>query len=113
MTGTNSHPDGLDNRALDAIERLVSDEIARYEPTSALQDGTAIERRNRRMLARAERGIITKFGVTLAQAVREFKEYRPLTLAAIPAPVFGTTKRTGRKARRAAARAAANLDQVA
>jgi hypothetical protein len=111
MTSTNSFPDGLDNAAIAAIERTLSDEIARHQPTSALLDGTALERRNRRMAARAAKGIVTTFGVTLAQAVRESRHDRPL--AVIPAPVFGTTKRTGRKARRAAARAAANLGQVA
>jgi hypothetical protein len=113
MSITTSYLDHLDPRTLATIERQVSDEIAQAaEPTSALLDGTALERRNRRIAARALAGITAQYGVTLVQAVRESEcPARPVA-APVPASVFRAAKRTGRKARRAAARRA-NLNRVA
>lgn len=111
---TNTHPDGITPSVLARIEAQVSVEIAAVQPTSALLDGSALERRNRRIAARALAGVTAQYGVTFAQAVRESEGTpRPVTTVTIPAPVFGTAKRTGRKARRAAARSAANLGRVA
>jgi hypothetical protein len=113
MTSTNAYPDGITPSVLARIEAQVSVEIAADQPTSALLDGSALERRNRRIAARAMAGITAQYGVTLAQAVRESEGTpRPVTEVTIPAPVFGKAKRTG-KARRAAARSAANLGRVA
>lgn len=72
MNSTNTYPDGLDRTALSAIERQVSEELrSKFAPTSALLDGSARERRNRRVLARALRGVTTKYGVSLVEAARQ------------------------------------------
>ncbi|PRY36281.1 hypothetical protein [Umezawaea tangerina] len=114
MTSTSTYPDGITPSVLGRIQALISVEIASPAPTSALLDGSALERRNRRIAARALAGVTARFGVTLAQVVRESEATpQPVTTLTLPAPVFGKTKRTGRKARRAAARAAANLGRVA
>lgn len=114
MTSSNTYPDGITPSFLARIEAQVSVEITAPEPTSALLDGSALERRNRRIAARALAGVTAQYGVTLTQAVRESEGTpRPVTTVTIPSPVFGKVKRTGRKARRAAARAAVNLGRVA
>lgn len=109
MDSMRTYPDGLDQVAVSAIERQVSEEIgSRFAPTSALLDGSAVERRNARMLARAKAGIVPKYGVTLAQAVQEAAApVRKSLVATIPAPVFGAKKSKGRRAARNAARAQA------
>ncbi|WP_199440756.1 hypothetical protein [Umezawaea beigongshangensis] len=103
------YPDGLTRRLLESLQGHVSQEIAASAaPTSALLDGTARQRRDRRILARALKGVVSQYGVTLAQTKQEAEEMtHPVTAATIPAPVFGKAKRVGRKARREAARAAA------
>ena len=114
MTSTNAYPDGITPSVLSRIAAQVSVEVAAVQPTSALLDGSALERRNRRIAARALAGVTAQYGVTLTQAVRESEGTpRPVTTVTIPSPVFGKTPRTGRKARRVAARAAANLGRVA
>lgn len=110
------YPDSLTPAALALLDRQVSVEIAAAaEPSSALLDGSARERRNRRILARALRGITPEYGVTLDQAVAELAEpVRPVVVAnVLPAPVFGKRKGKGRKARRATARAASAVKRVA
>ncbi|WP_199441710.1 hypothetical protein [Umezawaea beigongshangensis] len=108
MDATSYSPDGLTSTILRLLDAQVSVEIAQSAaPTSALLDGTALERRNRRIAGRALAGITARYGVSLVQAQRE-AEVPVLPLeATIPAPVFGKVKRVGRKARREAARAAA------
>ncbi|MEU4801218.1 hypothetical protein [Actinosynnema sp. NPDC023587] len=104
------YPDGLTPAALSLLDQQVSVEIAASAgPSSALVDGSARERRNRRILARALAGITPSFGVTLGQAVAELDEpVRPVVAASVlPVPVFGSRKAKGRKARRNAARGAA------
>ncbi len=114
MTSTNTYPDGITPAVLARIEAQISVEIAVDQPTSALLDGSALERRNRRIAARVLAGITAQYGVTLAQAAQESEGTpRPVTEVTIPAPIFGKAKRTGRKARREAARAAATLGRVA
>lgn len=72
MNSTKVYPDGLDHLALSAIERQVSEEIgSRFAPTTALLDGSARERRNRRVLARALAGVTAKYGVSLVEAARQ------------------------------------------
>ena len=121
MTSTNAYPDGVTPAVLDRLEARISIEIAVAAPTSALLDGSALERRNRRIAARAQAGIVAQYGVTQAQALRE-SEGTPLPVitATFPEPVFGKPKstkskgnRVGRRARRLAARAAATVGQVA
>lgn len=110
MNTTRTYPDGLSPAALALLEAQVSVEIAASAgPSSALVDGSARERRNRRILARALAGITPKYGVTLAQAVAELEQpVRPVPVAdVLPASVFGRSKGKGRKARRNAARRAA------
>ncbi|MGM1059636.1 hypothetical protein [Saccharothrix sp. Mg75] len=109
MDTTRNYPDGLTPAALRLLDQQVSVEIAvAAGPSSALLDGSARERRNRRILARALAGITPKYGVTLDQAVAELAEpVRPVVVANVmPAPVFGKHKGRGRRTRRAAARAA-------
>ncbi|WP_158842639.1 hypothetical protein [Saccharothrix deserti] len=117
MSTTKHYPDSLTPTALALLDAQVSVEIAASaEPTSGLLDGSARERRNRRILARALKGITPEYGVTVAQAVAELEEEPlPVVVAtALPAPVFGKRKTKGRKARRAAGRrAAAVVKQVA
>ena len=101
-TASAHYSDGLDAPTLTIIEQQVSGEIAATtDATSALLDGTALERRNRRIAARALAGITTKYGVALGQAVRESEDQA--------SPV--TIKHTGRKTRRAAVQSV--LGQVA
>lgn len=109
MNSTKTYPDGLTPAALRLLDQQVSVEIALGEPTSGLLDGSARERRNRRILARALKGIRPEYGVGVAQAVAELEEPAgPVAVAtALPAPVFGQSKGKGRKARRNAARNAA------
>ncbi|ROP39102.1 hypothetical protein [Saccharothrix texasensis] len=75
MISTKAYPDGLTEDAVDAllsqVSRVSQEIVTSAEPTSALLDGTARERRNRRIAARALRGITAEFGVTLAQVVAE------------------------------------------
>ncbi|WP_199439306.1 hypothetical protein [Umezawaea beigongshangensis] len=111
MDTTSYYPDGLTSAA---VERLldvqVSVEIAAAaKPSSALLDGSARERRNRRIVERALKGITPKYGVTVEQAAAELEELaRPVVVSnVLPAPVFGRSKGKGRKARRNAARRAA------
>ncbi|MFI9008849.1 hypothetical protein ACIGNX_16645 [Actinosynnema sp. NPDC053489] len=109
MSTTRNYPDGLTRAALALLDQQVSVEIAAAAgPSSALVDGSARERRNRRILARALKGITPEYGVTLDQAVAELAApVRPVTVANVmPDPVFGKRKARGRRARRAAARAA-------
>ncbi|MFD9734315.1 hypothetical protein [Umezawaea sp. NPDC059074] len=123
MSSTNNYPDGLTQAALARISVEVSAEIEVAAPTPALLDGSALERRNRRIAARAQAGIVAQYGVTQAQALRE-SEGTPLPVitATFPEPVFGKPKstkskgkgnRVGRKARRLAARTAATMGRVA
>ncbi len=113
MTTTKHYPDSLTPAALALLDAQVSVEIAAGEPTSGLLDGSARERRNRRILARALAGITPKYGsVSVDQATAELEDAeqsaRPVTIAAaLPTPVFGKSKSKGRKARRNAARNAA------
>lgn len=114
MRSTDTHyPDSLTPAALELLDQQVSVEIALGEPTSALLDGSARERRNRRVLARALAGITPKYGsVGVDQAAAELEDAeqsgQPVAIAtALPTPVFGRSKSKGRKARRNAARRAA------
>ncbi|MFD0199243.1 MULTISPECIES: hypothetical protein [Saccharothrix] len=112
MDTTSNYPDGLTPAALALLDAQVSVEIALGEPTSGLLDGSARERRNRRILARALAGITPKYGVGVDQAAAELENVeqsaRPVSIAtALPTPVFGKSKSKGRKARRNAARNAA------
>ncbi|MFD7658721.1 hypothetical protein ACFV4N_32505 [Actinosynnema sp. NPDC059797] len=113
MTSMDVFPDGLTPAALRLLDAQVSVEIALGEPTSGLLDGSARERRNRRILARALAGITPKYGsVSVEQAAAELEDaersVRPAPVVlALPTPVFGTSKGKGRKARRNAARNAA------
>ncbi|TWP51477.1 hypothetical protein FKR81_14795 [Lentzea tibetensis] len=86
MNSTKTYPDGLDHLVLSAIEQQLSEEIASAAaPTSGLLDGSARERRNRRILARALAGVKTQYGVTLAQAVaQEAQQLRPASVASLP-----------------------------
>ncbi|MBP2340272.1 hypothetical protein JOF41_006450 [Saccharothrix coeruleofusca] len=120
MTTTKHYPDSLTPAALALLDAQVSVEIALGEPTSGLLDGSARERRNRRILARALAGITPKYGsVSVAQAAAELEDAErmvgPVAVAtALPSPVFGWSKGKGRKARRnAARRAAAAVKRVA
>ncbi|ATE53618.1 hypothetical protein [Actinosynnema pretiosum] len=61
-------------------ELTVSEEIASV-PTGAFVDGSARERRNRRIAARAAVGIVPAYGVTLPQALAE--EALPKGLASV------------------------------
>lgn len=118
MDITNYYPDGLTTAAVELLlDAQVSVEIApSAEPSSGLLDGSARERRNRRILARALKGVTPRYGVTLDRAVAELKEpARPVVVSTVlPAPVFGRSKGKGRKARRnAARRAVAAVKRVA
>lgn len=124
MSTKDNYPDGLTSAALALLDAQVSVEIALGEPTSGLLDGSARERRNRRILARALAGITPKYGsVSVDQAAAELEDAermaRPVAIAtALPTPVFGKSKGKGRKARRnaarnAARRAAATVTRVA
>ncbi|MFD1147648.1 hypothetical protein, partial [Saccharothrix hoggarensis] len=62
MKATKNYPDGLTPAALALLDEQVSVEIASAAPTSALLDGSARERRNRRIAARALRGITPRYG---------------------------------------------------
>ncbi|MGW4110195.1 hypothetical protein ACWEFJ_04900 [Actinosynnema sp. NPDC004786] len=113
MDTMSNYPDGLTPSALALLDAQVSVEIALGEPTSGLLDGSARERRNRRILARALAGITPKYGsvgvdqaaAELADAERSGGPASPVALA-MPVPVFGRSKGKGRKARRNAARRA-------
>jgi hypothetical protein len=113
MDMTSTYPDGLTPAALALLDAQVSVEIALGEPTSGLLDGSARERRNRRILARALKGITPEYGsVSVDQAAAELADAellpRPVAVAPVlPTPVFGKSKGKGRKARRNAARNAA------
>lgn len=113
MSSKDNYPDGLTPAVLALLDAQVSVEIALGEPTSGLLDGSARERRNRRVLARALAGITPKYGsVSVGQAAAELEDAeqsaRPVVIAAaLPTPVFGRSKGKGRKARRNAARNAA------
>jgi hypothetical protein len=111
-----NYPDGLTAEALQLLDAQVSVEIAVAEPTSGLLDGSARERRNRRILARALAGITPKYGsVSVGQAAAEVEDAEQSAgsagsvaiATALPTPVFGQSKGKGRKARRNAARRAA------
>ncbi|GGP35959.1 hypothetical protein [Saccharothrix coeruleofusca] len=66
------YPDGLTSAVLEVLGQQVSQELADLSaPTSALLDGSALERRNRRIAARALAGVTARYGVTLAQTVAE------------------------------------------
>ncbi|GAB2999786.1 hypothetical protein [Saccharothrix stipae] len=86
---TSSYPDGLTAGVLRLLDQQVSVEIAASaEPSSALLDGSARERRNRRILARALAGVVPRFGVSVAQAVAESEvRPRPMVTVTVPAPV--------------------------
>jgi len=73
MNRTTSHyPDGITAQAVTSILDELSDEIASpFAPTTAYVDGSAVARRNARMLARAAAGISPKHGISLAQAAQE------------------------------------------
>ncbi|GAA1308103.1 hypothetical protein [Saccharothrix xinjiangensis] len=113
MSTTKTYPDGLTPVTLALLDAQVSVEIALGEPTSGLLDGSARERRNRRIVARALAGITPKYGsVGVAQAAAELEDAErsagSVAIAtALPMPVFGKGKGKGRKARRNAARNAA------
>lgn len=52
-------PDGLDEALIDALISEVADELAELPPaTSALLDGTALKRRNRRVIERTLGGTV-------------------------------------------------------
>lgn len=89
MDTTSNYPDGLTAAALALLDAQVSVEIALGEPTSGLLDGSARERRNRRVLARALAGITPKYGVTVAQAVAESEVPRPVVTATVPVSSLG------------------------
>lgn len=107
MNNTVHAPDGITSNAVTRLLSKLSKEIASpHAPTSALLDGSAVEGRNARMLARAKAGIVPKYGVTLAPAEQEAAApMRKALVATIPAPVFGTKKSKGRRAARNAVRA--------
>jgi hypothetical protein len=121
MSATSNYPDGLTPAALALLDAQVSLEIATSAPTSGLLDGSARERRNRRILARALAGITPKYGsVSIDQAAAELADAEQsagsvVVAAALPTPVFGKSKGKGRKARRNAVRNAARraVKQVA
>ncbi|MCR3746653.1 hypothetical protein [Lentzea californiensis] len=100
-------PDGITSDAVTRLLSKLSKEIASpHAPTSALLDGSAVERRNARMLARAAAGVVPKYGVTLAQAEQEATApVRKALVATVPAPVYGKRKSNGRRAARNAIRA--------
>ena len=86
MTNQNNYPDGLTSGVLRLLDQQVSVEIAASaEPSSALLDGSARARRNRRVLNRALAGITPKYGVTVAQAVAESEVPRPVVTATVVA----------------------------
>jgi hypothetical protein len=67
QTGFSSgrYPDGLDIEAIDALITDVYAEIANApRPTSALMDGTAAERRRRRMARRAIASVVRSLPTT-------------------------------------------------
>ncbi|MBB5958425.1 hypothetical protein FHS29_005033 [Saccharothrix tamanrassetensis] len=110
LSGPGFAPDGVALQAVESLLAQVSTEIGISSgPTSALLDGSALERRNRRILNRVLAGVTVRYGVTLAQAEAESARPVPVTVTTIPAPVFGRSKATGRRARRAAARVAGRL----
>ena len=72
MNATGNYPDGITAEAVTSIVNELSGEIASlFAPTAALADGSAVARRNARMLARAAAGISPKYGISLAQAAQE------------------------------------------
>jgi hypothetical protein len=72
MNTTGNYPDGITAEAVTSIVKELSTEIASpFAPTPALLDGSAVARRNARMLARAAAGISPQYGVSLVQAVKE------------------------------------------
>lgn len=57
-------PDGLDEASIDALVSEVADELAELPPaTSALLDGTALKRRNRRVIERTLNGTVRALNV--------------------------------------------------
>ncbi|MFS8103710.1 hypothetical protein LFM09_41970 [Lentzea alba] len=105
MNTTSNYPDGITADAVTSLLTELSHEIAStFAPTTAFVDGSAVTRRNARMLARAAAGIVPKYGVPLTQAVQEqAAPVRVVPVATTPAPV--SSKRKSRRARRNAARA--------
>jgi len=101
MNTTSNYPDGITAEAVTSIAKELSDEIGSpFAPTAALMDGSAIARRNARMLARAAAGVSPKYGISLAQAVQEATTpIRAVPTATTSTPVRGK-KHKGRRARR-------------
>jgi hypothetical protein len=65
MSGPCNYPDGLSERALDALIAEVDAVLAASPvPTSALLDGTAAERRRRRMSRRAVASVVRALPVS-------------------------------------------------
>ncbi len=98
MNVTTSHyPDGITAETVTSIVNELSEEIASpFAPTTALVDGSAVARRNARILARAAAGISPKHGVSLAQAAQEAATpVRPVPVATTSTPVQ-IAKRTSR-----------------
>lgn len=57
--GSENFPDGLDENAIDRLIAEVSRDVSgAVEPTSALLDGSAAERRRRRIERRALTGVV-------------------------------------------------------
>lgn len=101
MNTTSNYPDGITAEAVTSIVKELSDEIGSpFAPTAALMDGSAVARRNARMLARAAAGISPKYGVSLLQAAQEASApIRAVPVATTPTPAQGK-KRKSRRTRR-------------
>ncbi|MDX8056072.1 hypothetical protein SK571_42420 [Lentzea sp. BCCO 10_0798] len=101
MNAFSNYPDGITAEALTSIVASLSAEIASpFAPTEALTDGSAVARRNARMLARAAAGISPKYGVSLSQAAQEATTpIRAVPVATTPIPEHAK-KPKSRRARR-------------
>lgn len=101
MNATSNYPDGITAEAVTSIVKELSDEIgSTFAPTAALMDGSAVARRNARMLARAAAGLSPKYGVSLSQAAQEASvPIRAVPVALTSTPVHGE-KHRNRRARR-------------
>jgi hypothetical protein len=101
MNTTSNYPDGITAEAVTSIVKELSDEIGSpFAPTAALMDGSAVARRNARMLARAAAGISPKYGVSLLQAAQEASApIRTVPVATTPT-LAQSKKRKNRRTRR-------------
>ena len=101
MNTTSNYPDGITAEAVTSIVKELSDEIGSpFAPTAALMDGSAVARRNARMLARAAAGISPKYGVSPLQAAQEASTpIRAVPIATTPMPAQDK-KRKSRRTRR-------------